>query len=55
MDDKEFGTDAYMHYLHHKYFNVNYGGGGLVLFDKFLGHTTIDPKIPTIDLNLRLN
>ena len=28
---------AYMHYLHHKYFNVNYGGDGLVPFDRFFG------------------
>ena len=32
-----FDTHAYMHYLHHKYFNVNYGGDGLVPFDRFFG------------------
>jgi sterol desaturase/sphingolipid hydroxylase (fatty acid hydroxylase superfamily) len=27
----------YMHYLHHKHFNVNYGVGGIVPLDKWLG------------------
>ena len=26
-----------MDYLHHKYFNVNYGGDGLVPFDRVFG------------------
>lgn len=34
---KAFDTHAYMHYLHHKYFNVNYGGDGLVPFDRVFG------------------
>jgi sterol desaturase/sphingolipid hydroxylase (fatty acid hydroxylase superfamily) len=34
--DKAFATHAYTHYLHHKYFEVNYGDG-LVPFDKLLG------------------
>ncbi len=32
-----FDTHAYMHYLHHKHFNVNYGGDGLVPFDIVFG------------------
>jgi sterol desaturase/sphingolipid hydroxylase (fatty acid hydroxylase superfamily) len=28
---------AYVHYLHHKYFEVNFGGDGLVPLDKWLG------------------
>ena len=31
-------THAYTHYLHHKYFEVNYGGDGLVPLDKWFGH-----------------
>lgn len=34
--DKAFATHTYTHYLHHKYFEVNYGDG-LVPFDKWLG------------------
>jgi sterol desaturase/sphingolipid hydroxylase (fatty acid hydroxylase superfamily) len=30
-------NDNYMHYLHHKYFEVNYGGDGLVPLDKWFG------------------
>jgi sterol desaturase/sphingolipid hydroxylase (fatty acid hydroxylase superfamily) len=30
-------THAYAHYLHHKYFEVNYGGDGLIPLDKWLG------------------
>jgi sterol desaturase/sphingolipid hydroxylase (fatty acid hydroxylase superfamily) len=30
-------NDHYMHYLHHKYFEVNYGGDGLVPLDKWFG------------------
>lgn len=31
-------THAYSHYLHHKYFEVNYGGDGLVPLDKWFGY-----------------
>ena len=34
---KAFDTHAYMHYLHHKYFNFNYGDDGLVPFDRVFG------------------
>ena len=37
LKNKAFDTHAYMHYLHHKYFNVNYGGDGLVPFDRVFG------------------
>ena len=30
-------SHAYLHYLHHKYFEVNYGGDGLVPMDKLFG------------------
>jgi sterol desaturase/sphingolipid hydroxylase (fatty acid hydroxylase superfamily) len=30
-------SHAYLHYLHHKHFEVNYGGDGLVPLDKWLG------------------
>ena len=30
-------SHAYAHYLHHKYFEVNYGGDGLIPLDKWLG------------------
>jgi sterol desaturase/sphingolipid hydroxylase (fatty acid hydroxylase superfamily) len=35
-EESGFDTHAYTHYLHHKYFEVNYGDG-LVPFDKLLG------------------
>lgn len=35
-EDKAFDPHAYGHYLHHKYFEVNYGDG-LVPFDKLFG------------------
>jgi sterol desaturase/sphingolipid hydroxylase (fatty acid hydroxylase superfamily) len=30
-------SHAYVHYLHHKYFEVNYGGDGLIPLDKWFG------------------
>lgn len=30
-------SHAYAHYLHHKYFEVNYGADGLVPLDKWFG------------------
>ncbi|MEZ5670109.1 MAG: sterol desaturase family protein [Alphaproteobacteria bacterium] len=30
-------SEAYAHYLHHKYFEVNYGGEGLVPLDRWFG------------------
>lgn len=35
-ENKSFDTHAYAHYLHHKYFEVNYGDGNLPL-DKWMG------------------
>ena len=35
--ESAIGTHAYSHYLHHKYFEVNYGGEGLVPLDKWFG------------------
>jgi sterol desaturase/sphingolipid hydroxylase (fatty acid hydroxylase superfamily) len=37
-DDKAYPTEAYAHYLHHKYFDVNYGGDGLIPLDKWFGY-----------------
>jgi len=34
--DGAIDTHAYIHYLHHKYFEVNYGDG-LIPFDRWLG------------------
>ncbi len=31
-------SHAYAHYLHHKYFEVNYGGDGLIPLDKWFGY-----------------
>jgi len=36
-DKRGMPTHAYTHYLHHKYFEVNYGGDGLVPLDKWFG------------------
>lgn len=36
-DEKAMNSHAYAHYLHHKYFEVNYGGEGLVPLDKWFG------------------
>jgi sterol desaturase/sphingolipid hydroxylase (fatty acid hydroxylase superfamily) len=36
-DEKTLDSHAYAHYLHHKYFEVNYGGEGLVPMDKWFG------------------
>ena len=35
--DATLGSHAYAHYLHHKYFEVNYGGDGLIPLDKWFG------------------
>lgn len=35
-DDKSIDTEGYFHYLHHKYFEVNYGGG-LIPLDEWFG------------------
>ncbi|MGF1477806.1 MAG: sterol desaturase family protein [Geminicoccaceae bacterium] len=36
-DERALDSHAYLHYLHHKYFEVNYGADGLVPLDKWLG------------------
>ena len=35
-EDKTMDSHAYIHYLHHKYFEVNYGDG-LIPLDKWFG------------------
>ena len=35
--DSTLDSHAYAHYLHHKYFEVNYGGEGLVPLDRWFG------------------
>ena len=36
-EDAALDSHAYAHYLHHKYFEVNYGGDGLIPLDKWFG------------------
>lgn len=36
-DETALDSHAYAHYLHHKHFEVNYGGDGLVPLDKWFG------------------
>jgi sterol desaturase/sphingolipid hydroxylase (fatty acid hydroxylase superfamily) len=36
-DEHGLNTEVYMHYLHHKYFEVNYGSLGLVPIDQWFG------------------
>ena len=36
-EGKALDSHAYAHYLHHKYFEVNYGGDGLIPLDKWFG------------------
>ncbi len=36
-DEKALDSHAFVHYLHHKYFEVNYGADGLVPLDKWFG------------------
>ena len=37
-EGKALDSHAYAHYLHHKYFEVNYGGDGLIPLDKWFGY-----------------
>ena len=37
-DEAALDSHAYAHYLHHKYFEVNYGAEGLVPLDKWFGY-----------------
>jgi sterol desaturase/sphingolipid hydroxylase (fatty acid hydroxylase superfamily) len=36
-EDSALDSHAWAHYLHHKYFEVNYGGDGLIPLDKWFG------------------
>ena len=36
-DETALDSHAYAHYLHHKYFEVNYGGDGLIPLDRWFG------------------
>jgi len=36
-DEATLDSHAYAHYLHHRYFEVNYGGDGVIPLDKWLG------------------
>ncbi|WP_395687883.1 sterol desaturase family protein [Aestuariivirga sp.] len=36
-DNATLDSHAYVHYLHHKYFEVNYGGDGLIPLDQWFG------------------
>ena len=35
--ERTLDSHAYAHYLHHKYFEVNYGGDGVIPLDKWIG------------------
>jgi sterol desaturase/sphingolipid hydroxylase (fatty acid hydroxylase superfamily) len=35
--DRAVSSHAYAHYLHHRYFEVNYGGDGLIPLDRWFG------------------
>lgn len=37
-DETTLDSHAYVHYLHHKYFEVNYGADGLIPLDKWFGY-----------------
>ena len=37
-EGRTLDSHAYAHYLHHKYFEVNYGGDGLIPLDKWFGY-----------------
>jgi sterol desaturase/sphingolipid hydroxylase (fatty acid hydroxylase superfamily) len=37
-DESAIDSHAYAHYLHHKYFEVNYGADGIVPLDKWFGY-----------------
>ncbi len=37
-DERTLDSHAHAHYLHHKYFEVNYGADGLVPLDKWFGY-----------------
>lgn len=37
-EGKTLDSHAYAHYLHHKFFEVNYGGDGLIPLDKWFGY-----------------
>ncbi len=36
-EDTPLDSHAYAHYLHHKYFEVNYGGDGIIPLDRWFG------------------
>ncbi len=36
-DERTLDSHAYAHYLHHKYFEVNYGGDGVIPLDRWFG------------------
>ncbi len=36
-DERALDSHAYAHYLHHKYFEVNYGGDGVLPLDRWFG------------------
>ncbi len=52
--DKTLTSHAYAHYLHHKYFEVNYGGDGLVPLDHWFGTWHDGTKAAEERMNQRL-
>ncbi|MCS6780630.1 MAG: sterol desaturase family protein [Geminicoccaceae bacterium] len=49
--ERTIDPHAYAHYLHHKHFEVNYGGDGLVPLDKWFG--TFHDGTPEADARMR--
>jgi sterol desaturase/sphingolipid hydroxylase (fatty acid hydroxylase superfamily) len=52
-DDKAIDSHAYAHYLHHKYFDVNFGADGLVPLDKWFGTWHDGSKAAEEQMNAR--
>jgi sterol desaturase/sphingolipid hydroxylase (fatty acid hydroxylase superfamily) len=50
---RPLNTHAYLHYLHHKYFEVNYGGDGLIPLDKWFGYWHDGSKEGDAQMNAR--
>ena len=52
-DETALDSHAYAHYLHHKYFEVNYGGDGLIPLDKWFGYWHDGSKEGEAQMNAR--
>lgn len=52
-ENRTLDSHAYAHYLHHKYFEVNYGGDGLIPLDKWFGYWHDGSKEAEARMNAR--